>query len=196
MDDIYTSKFLSKKKNSDRSNYINKLFSKVLISVILFLSSMIFINYSDSNRELFKKYVFEESFDFSFFTNTYNKYFGSVLPVDEVPNDSLVFNENITYNSIDKYRDGYVLSVGSNYLVPVLQSGIIVYVGEKEGYGNTVIVQGIDGVDIWYSNVLLTEYALYDYVEAKKVLGETTNEEMYLVFSKDGNYIGHEEYFS
>ena len=196
MDDIYSSKFLNKSDSSKRSSFINNIFSKVLLSVIFFLSSMIFINYSDENKALYKEYVFDKSFDFSYFTNTYNKYFGSILPVSEIPSDTLVFNENISYNSIDKYNDGYVLNVGSNYLVPFLQSGIIVFVGDKDNYGNTIIVQGIDGVDIWYCNVTLTNYTLYDYVESGSVLGESISEDIYLFFSKDGNYIGYEEYFN
>lgn len=196
MDGVYTSKFLDKKKKNARSTYISKLFSRVLISVILFLSSMIFINYSDKNKALFTKYAFEQNFKFNFFTEWYNKYFGDVLPVPEIPEDNLVFNENIAYKKIETYENGFVLEVNSNYLVPVLKSGIIVYVGEKENYGNTVIVQGIDGVDIWYSNINLTEYSLYDYVEEGKVLGEAKSDQIYLVFSKDGNFIGHEEYFS
>ena len=37
--------------------------------------------------------------------------------------------------------------------------------GEKEGYGNTLIIQGADGVDIWYGNVNSTSLKLYDYIE-------------------------------
>lgn len=196
MDDVYKSKFLNNKKSNSKNSYISKLFSRVLISVILFLCSMIYINHNDKNKDLFKKYAFEQNFNFSYFTDKYNKYLGGVMPNIETPNDTLVFNENIAYKNIDNYQNGFALEVENNYLVPILKSGIIVFVGEKENYGNTIIVQGIDGVDIWYCNVNLTEYSLYDYVEEKKVLGEASSDTIYLVFNKDGKFIGHEEYFN
>lgn len=196
MNDIYTSKFkMNQSKKND--NYISKIFTKVLISIIFFLVSMIFINYNDSNRNLFNKYFFEENFNFNYFTNLYNKYFGEILPPKEdVGDNSMVFNETMTYKNIEPYIDGFSLEVSQNELVPILQSGLIVFVGEKENYGNTIIIQGIDGVDIWYSNVSLGGYTLYDYVEKGKVLGEATESHINLVFNKNGTYLGYEEYIN
>lgn len=196
MNDIYTSKFKISRSKKD-NNYISKIFTKVLISIIFFLVSMIFINYSDSNRALFSKYFFEQNFNFSYFTNLYNKYFGEILPEQEdISDNSMVFNENMTYKNIEPYQDGFSLEVSENELIPILQSGLIVFVGEKENYGNTIIIQGIDGVDIWYSNVSLGEYTLYDYVEKGKVLGEATDSHINLVFNKNGTYLGYEEYIN
>ena len=104
-------------------------------------------------------------------------------------------HESLTYKDITEYKDGFSLNVGKNYLMTTLKSGLIVFVGEKEGYGNTIIIQGIDGVNIWYSHINLVDYSLYDYVEEGTFLGEATEDNIYLVFSKDGNYIGYEEYF-
>lgn len=196
MNNIYTSKFknVGSKKSS---NSINNIFSKVLISIIFFLVSMIFINYNEDNRNLFNKYFFEENFNFNYFTNLYNKYFGSVLPEQEdIGNDKMVFNETMTYKNIEHYHDGFSLEVEQSELIPILQSGLIVFVGEKENYGNTIIIQGIDGVDIWYSNVSLEGYKLYDYVEKGKILGSATENHITLVFNKNGIYLGYEEYLN
>lgn len=196
MNDIYTSKFKISRSKKD-NNYVSKIFTKVLISIIFFLVSMIFINYSDSNRNLFNKYFFEQNFNFNYFTNLYNKYFGEILPPQEdVNDDKMVFNETMSYKNIDPYLDGFSLEVSQNELVPILQSGLIVFVGVKEGYGNTIIIQGIDGVDIWYSNVNLNGYTLYDYVEKGKVLGEATDSHINLVFNKNGTFLGYEEYIN
>lgn len=43
--------------------------------------------------------------------------------------------------------------VSNNYLVPTLESGIVVFMGEKEGYGKTIIIEQINGIDVWYSNI-------------------------------------------
>ena len=65
------------------------------------------------------------------------------------------------------------------------------YIGEKEEYGNTVIIQQIDGIDVWYGNISNTSIKLYDYVEKGNLLGECSNE-LYLVFKKDGNRLDYE----
>lgn len=196
MNNIYTSKFKNVQSKKS-SNYVSKIFSKVLISIIFFLVSMIYINFNSTNKELFKKYFFEDNFNFNYFTNLYNKYFGEILPPQEdINDDKMVFNETMTYKNIEKYQDGYSLEVEQNELIPILQSGLIVFVGEKENYGNTIIIQGIDGVDIWYSNINLEGYKLYDYVEKGKILGTVTDTHIYLVFNKNGTFLGYEEYLN
>ena len=112
-------------------------------------------------------------------------------------NDSkMVFNEKLTYLSKNKYLDGVKLKVNTNYLVPIIESGIVVYIGEKEGYGNTIIIQGADFTDIWYGNISNTNVSLYDYVDKGSFLGEANGEEIYLVFSQDGNILDYEKYIS
>ncbi|MGM9834175.1 MAG: peptidoglycan DD-metalloendopeptidase family protein [Bacilli bacterium] len=194
MDEVYSSKFMKKKTTFNSKKYVSKLLNRILFSIVIYLVAMIFINSSESNKELFQTYVLEKNFNFSGITSTYNKYFGDVLPI-EVPEEKMVFNESLTYKDITEYKDGFSLNVGKNYLMPTLKSGLIVFVGEKEDYGNTIIIQGIDGVNIWYSHINLVDYSLYDYVEEGTFLGEATEDNIYLVFSKDGNYIGYEEYF-
>ena len=68
--------------------------------------------------------------------------------------------------------------------------------GEKEGYGNTLIIQGVDGTDIWYGNVADTNLNLYDYLDANTILGTSSEDKYYLVFQKDGEYLTYEEYFN
>ena len=81
-----------------------------------------------------------------------------------------------------------------NYLIPINESGIIVFIGEKEGYGNVVIVQRVDGVDEWYGNISNVNVKLYDYVKKGDLLGDTSDI-LYLVYKKDGNVLNYEEYF-
>ena len=68
--------------------------------------------------------------------------------------------------------------------------------GEKENYGDVIIVQGIDGVEIWYGNMANTSVKLYDYIEKGTLLGEVTDNILYLVYSKDGNILNYQEYLN
>ena len=48
--------------------------------------------------------------------------------------------------------------------------------------GNTVIIQGVDGVDIWYGNLTNVSVKLYDYVEKDKLIGVSFEKEMVMTF--------------
>lgn len=188
-----------KKKNNKVSlssdnkvyGFINRLLITALITVIL----LICLKRDSSFKNFFYKNVFEVNFDFATVNELYKKYFGGVLPFSDLVTEdtSLVFNETLKYNASSAYLDGARLDVGSNYLVPILDSGLVVFIGEKEGYGNTVIVQQVNGIDVWYSNIGNIGVQLYDYVSKGTLVGEC-NDSLYLVFKKDGNVLDYKKY--
>lgn len=184
-------KHSKKKKNNNKS--IN--LTKFLLVIILTLITLIAIKKDIKFKKLFYKYIYEDSINFAKINEYYEKIFGSYIPFEDTTNKvTPVFNEKLTYISSNKYLDGVKLTVENNYLVPVLQSGLVVYIGEKEGYGNTVIVQGIDGIDIWYGNVTNISISLYDYIDKKSLLGTAKDDVLYLVYKKDGEILNYEEY--
>ncbi len=151
------------------------------------------MNFSDSNEILYNKYVLSDSLAFGKLNSLYTKYFGDLnVPT---PNTEPVFNESLVYKNIESYVDGYSLEVGANYLVSSLNSGIVVYNGEKENYGNTLIIQGVDGVDIWYCGINVSGITMYDYVESDSLIGETINENLIVVLIKDGKFLDFLEYY-
>lgn len=174
---------------------VSKIFSKILVSIIMFLAISITVKLSPNSKEFIYKNVFEKNFSFASVNKLYNKYFGEVLPVKSIFKEETkpVFKENLVYSNKEKYLDGAKLSVTENYLIPVLESGMVVFIGEKEGYGNTVIIQQINGIDTWYGNVNTTNVKLYEYIEKGSLLGESSND-LYLVFKKDGEVLDYNEY--
>lgn len=198
--DEYLNKFKNKKKSFNKvkisisKKNINKLITKFMIAIIFFLISIIFTNYSDKNLLLYKEYVFTESLPFTKIKGWYEDLFGEVLPTQD--NSQTVFNGNLVYKDISEYYDGEKLLVSKNTLVNNITSGVVVFSGEKDNYGNTVIIQGIDGVDIWYGNLENVSVSLYDYIESNTVIGETKDEYLYLVIKKDNDFIKYEDYQS
>ena len=73
-------------------------------------------------------------------------HFGDILPFQNIVKDNtkLVFNENLVYEDASVYKDGVKLKVDSNYLVPIIESGIVVFIGEKDDYGKTVIIEQVE----------------------------------------------------
>lgn len=198
--DEYLNNFKNKKKSFNKvkislnKKNINKLITKFMIAIIFFLISIIFTNYSDKNLLLYKEYVFTESLPFTKIKGWYEDLFGEVLPTQD--NTQTVFNGKLVYKEISDYYDGEKLVVSKNTLVNNITSGVVVFSGEKDNYGNTVIIQGIDGVDIWYGNLENVSVSLYDYIEAGNVIGQTKDEYLYLVIKKDNEYIKYENYQS
>ena len=80
-----------------------------------------------------------------------------------------------------------------DYLVPALDSGIVIFLGDKEGYGKTVIIQQENGIDVWYSNLKEINLQLYDYIKDGSLIG-SVDEKLYLVFIKDGEILDYQKY--
>lgn len=181
-------------KTSKPSNYISNLFTRTLLSVILVLACAIFINLKDENLVFFKDKLFTETLAFTKINELYSKYFGNI--VSDSNNATVpVFNDTSLLSSLEPWNNSYKATVNSS-VISFLESGIVVFSGEKENLGQTVIIQGVDGVDIWYSNLATTNLTMYDYVEKGSVLGEVQNNEIILTFMENGEYIGYEKYVS
>ena len=174
---------------------IRSFINRLLIVTIIFLSCLILIKSNNSFKNILIKYVYEDSFKFTKLKAIYEKYFGKILSIDKVaPKEEAVFNEKLEYSKANVYNDGAVLTVSDNYMVPTLESGIVVFIGEKEGYGSTVIIEQVDGIDVWYSNVKANNIKMYDYIEKGSLIGEVKGKKLYMVFQKDGAFLEYKKY--
>ena len=187
----------NKKKNKNNNkvivNYIINYCFRIMICIVLILFSLIIFKSHKKYKDLAYKYIYEKNFSFSYFHKLYDKYLGGVLPLDNIISTEKVFKEKITYKSSKKYKDGFKLEVDNKYLVPSIDSGIVVYMGEKDHYGNVVIVQQNNGIDVWYGNVT-SSLSMYDYVEKGELIGESKSDFIYLVLEKDGKYLDYKDY--
>lgn len=176
-----------------KNNIGTIFFIKLLVSIVITLIILIIIKSSSAFKNKFYEKVYGNNFSFAYLNKMYNKYIGNLDIFDDVVKTEKVFDEKLTYKEKEKYKDGVKLKVDTNYLVPIEESGIVVFIGEKEDYGNTVIIQRIDGIDEWYGNIENVNVKLYDYVTKGSLLGES-NEELFLVYKKDGKVLNYEEY--
>jgi stage IV sporulation protein FA len=181
-------------KDKTSNKLLFSFFVKTLLLILIGLIVLIFIKDNDKNKEMIYDIAFKENISFSGIKTFYNKYIGGVLPFDNfIDVETPVFNENLKYKEINKYKDGIVLTVDDKYLVPTQVGGIITFIGEKEGYGNTVIIES-ENVTIWYGNINNVSVNLYDYIEKGMFLGETLNNKLYLVYEKEGSFLNYKDY--
>lgn len=170
-----------------------KFVNKLLVLGILFVGVLIAVKVNPTAASWVKTHVYMDNFSFAQIENWYNKYIGGIFSSndDEV---TQVFSGTIPYTSLEPYYDGVRLKVSSGSVVESLLSGIIVSIGETEHYGNTIVVEQVDGVSVWYGNVDVSDVKLYDYVEKGQILGMSRSEELYLVLMKDGAYLNYQDY--
>lgn len=169
--------------------YLKSFTIRVLISVVLFLLIGILINKNDKFLLFYKNNVYDKNFNFSFINNYINKYFGKIFYVDQ---NITSVNKEINYKTYNTYKDGVEL-IGVTTVYP-LKSGIVVYLGEKEEYGPTIIIQGMDGMDYWYANITDINIKLYDYVDTTTVIANTIDNKLYMVFIKENKILNYEDY--
>jgi len=176
-----------------KENKVSKYFTKILVSIIFLLVSIIYIKLGSDNKKNYENIFLKDSMSFSKFNDWYQKYFGEIIPIPNVSKSTkMVFSEKED-RKMDNYLNGKIIYLDENSNILALSSGIVVYIGDKQGYNNTIIIQGNDGVDIWYGNIESTSLNLYDYVKKDDIIG-ISKENMYLALMKDNNFISYEEY--
>lgn len=178
------------KKETNRSSLLNR----VLICISLVLITLILNKTNENFNTFLKEEVFSKSLSFTKFSNYYEDKLGDITPTKK--EEAFVFSNDLLYTSITDYKDGECITLKSSSLVTALESGIVVFSGEKEGYGNVVIIQGIDAVDIWYGNITDISVKNYDYITKGTPLGNTVDNNLYLVIKKEETTIPYEEYTS
>ena len=187
------SKFYQKNTVSNNSNnfkkIIRKVITKVLLTIIVTLILLISFKTNSDFKALFNKYVYNTSLPFTDFKELYDTYF---LGKEESKSNE-VFEEKLSYSDDSLYEDGVKLTVSKNYLVPALDSGIVVFIGDKDKYGKTVIVQQVNGVDVFYGNIN-TNVNMYDYIEKGSLIGKSIDTTLYLAFQKEGKFANYKEY--
>ena len=172
MDIINKNKVSTEKKDNNFGKSVKKLFVKTLIVLLLFVSLAICCKRSEFLKEKITDYLYSDDISFTKIKNIYDKYLGGILPIKKEVNAEKVFNEKLKYSSSSVYLDGVKL---------------------EEGYGNTVIIEDLDGIYNWYGNIDNTSLKLYDYVDKGTLVGEVNNT-LYLAFSKGDKYLNYEEY--
>lgn len=181
-------------KKSFTSKFIYSILVKTLIVVVLFLASLIYIKQSNKNKNNFKNVVYNNSLSFAKIYNVYKKYLGDVIPFKNIfkDNTKLVSSEKLTYKSITKKDNGYLLSISNNYTVSSITSGIVIENKKDSNYINMITVQDKNGLNITYGILTDINIKLYDYIEKGEIIG-VASDKLYLSFKKDNKYLSYEE---
>lgn len=150
-----------------------KLLSKLLVSIIVLLVLLVFIKVNPKYKDI----LLNDSISFNYF----NKIFSEIMNVKQT-----VTNNHQTYKKVFKYQNGYKLLLNDNF-VEAVQNGIVVFIGDRDEFNNCLIVQGFDGIDLWYCNIEEYNAKIYDYINIGTIIGKTN--EAILIGKKEGKFV-------
>lgn len=167
---------------------------KGFIVIILVLFGTLTTSKSDNVKAKIYENVYKNSINFAEIKGVYTNYIGSVLPFEDIIKEKEVFNENLKYNDISSYDNGIKLTLDDNYSIPILNDGIVIFIGNKDNLNKTVIIEDENGVDTYYGNLDNINVKLYDYVSKNDLLGTAKGNKLYLLFEKDNKYLDYKEF--
>lgn len=182
--------------SDNKIKYLKNLITRCLLSIILIISISIFIKINSDNALLVDEYVFKDSLKFTQINKWYQDNLGKILPTNKENTDLVFSNSDIKTSPYSDYLNGVKIELDKSSPVSLLTGGIVVFIGEQKGYGNTVIIQGNDGVDYWYGGITNVNINLYDYLEKNTLIGEANDNFIYIVLEKDNEYLKYEEYIN
>ena len=166
-----------------------KNISKLLITTIIFLITIISFKSNISFKEWFKKEILDNNLSFTTISSKYESLFGNPMPFKNLIEEP-VFSEKIKYSFKASYNNGVILNVESN-LIPSLGNGLVIFIGKKNNENCVVIEQ--DNVDINYCNLKNVGVKLYNHVEEGSYIGEV-DKKLILYFIKDGEFLNYEDF--
>lgn len=182
------------KKESRIKNWLYKFVTRILSLIIIFLLLGVLFKSNISIKDKLYSFISKDDISFTKIKGIYNKYLGGVIPLKKEIDTEKVFNENLKYNKYSPYQDGGLLEVTEKYLVPSLSEGMVVFIGEKEYYGNTIIIEDLKGIEYWYGNIGNTSLKIYDYIEKGSYIGEVKDNKLYFVVSSEDKFLNYEDY--
>lgn len=195
---------MKEKKKSGSTWFIRTLVSLFLLSGAYFITTSQFPQTRPYKDMLYE--VLTRSYNFTAMANWYEEKFGalpailpSIGPLAEQAQPVLQQGKNALLKGpavgvvrvMDPPEKGvYIQSMDS--IVKSIDNGKVIFVGEKDGMGNTVVIQHSKGLESWYGGFESYSVTLNDWVEVQQSLGKalaTSAEGIYFAIKKDGEFI-------
>jgi stage IV sporulation protein FA len=183
---------------------------KVLAAACLFLVMAILFRNETSTFDPARNFVkqsFDKDFQFATVSNWYEDKFGKPLALFPMPKDKSN-EENIEngqhyalpasgkiLEDFEESGQRVMIETSKDAGVEAMSEGMVRFVGEKEGFGKTVVIQHADKSESWYGNLGDISVSLYDFIEKGTKVGTVTNGDsgekgsFYFAIKKDENFI-------
>lgn len=178
---------------------------KIFVSACLILSAAIIYKHPSEKLEPVRQTIskiMENEFQFALVADWYEKTFGKPLAL--LPDKSKTTNTKQEYalpasakilEGFDHDKQGVIIQTKNNAAVQAIMAGLVIFTGEKEKLGKTVIIQHADKSETWYAHLSKIDATIYDKVEVGDTIGvvsSTDNQktgEFYFAIKKGEQFI-------
>jgi stage IV sporulation protein FA len=162
---------------------------KILASACLVLIVAIVFRSETERAEPVKQFVvktMETEFQFAAVSDWYEKQFGKPLallpvkteePAQENTNNGTQYALPASGRILEDFGDNgqkITIETGKDALVEAMNEGLVTFVGTKDGFGKTIIIQHGDKSETWYGNLSDFEVNVYEYIDAGAKVGKAT----------------------
>ncbi|WP_053364222.1 M23 family metallopeptidase [Bacillus sp. FJAT-27251] len=163
---------------------------KILASACLVLIVAIVFRSEGGRTEPVKQFVaktMETEFQFAAVSDWYEKQFGKPLallpvktpeaPQENTTNDGTQYALPASGRILEDFGDNgqkITIETGKDASVEAMNEGLVTFVGTKDGFGKTIIVQHGDKSETWYGNLSDFEVNVYEYIDAGAKVGKAT----------------------
>ena len=196
MDEYKSLKKFQKEKQEKSSikRIVFKTVTEIMLSIVLLLIALI-LSKNVTMREQIYKYVYLDNLSFKQIELIYQKYFGFLVPSQKEEETELVSSEKLIYKEEKELENGGVrLTFNGQQEISALVDGLVLFVGEKEGYGKTLVLEQTDGVEAWYVGMDTSDLKIYDYIKKGEMIGTSQKEYIDLYFKKKGEVVSYQDY--
>jgi stage IV sporulation protein FA len=156
----------------------------VLIVAIMFRSQTPIL---DPVKEFVTKSM-QEDFQFAAVSDWYESTFGKQLallptsvpdtnPNSENESKQMQYALPASGKILEKFGENgqrITIEIGKGTNVEAMNEGLVSFIGQKDGFGQTVVIQHADKSYAWYGNLSSIDVTLYEYIEKGTPLGEAT----------------------
>lgn len=184
------------------------LFKILLSTILVFVVAICFRN-GDERLEPVREFVMiqmEQDFQFTAVANWYEEQFGeplALLPFTEQNTSTVVENElEYALPASGKILEDFgengqkvTIETPKGTAVTAMSGGRVVFVGEKEEFGQTVVIQHSDESETWYGHLSEIDVSIYEYVDKGSSIGKATetsdglNGSFYFALKKDNAFV-------
>ncbi len=162
----------------------------LIVIIVVVFGSLITTKNLVVKNTIYSK-IYNSTISFSKIKKKYNNYLGDIIPFQSIIKEKEVFNESLKFKESSIYNNGVKLTLDRNYSIPILNDGIVIFIGNKDNLNKTVIIEDENGVDTYYGNLDNINVKLYDYVSKNDLLGTASNDTLYLLFEKENKYLDY-----
>ena len=156
--------------------------------------------------------VYQKEFQFASVSNWFEDTIGkplAFLPKDTIKGNGPASDSHFAtpatgkiMQSFVKDGQGVLIKTSNSTSVDTIKEGVVIYAGEKETYGKTVIVQHPDKSESWYAHLQEVNVSLYEEIKKGAKIGkvspsdEPDKGQFYFALKANGKFIDPNEVIS